>query len=101
VPEPGKRLQHSFQTPAAGRACSGRLVQLDASVYTWLRGGGDERVLISMIDASVDVTSAPNTATQTQLGVSDRRAQGCSLHWLIGLHIGPTSAFAASAPERQ
>jgi len=56
VPEPGKRLQHSFQTPAAGRACSGGLVQLDASVYTWLRGGGDERVLISMIDASVDVT---------------------------------------------
>jgi len=33
------------------------LVQLDASVRAWLGGRGDEPVLISMIDASVDVTN--------------------------------------------
>jgi hypothetical protein len=32
-------------------------VQLDASVRAWLGGRGDEPVLISMIDASVDVTN--------------------------------------------
>jgi hypothetical protein len=27
-------------------------------------------------------------------------AQGCSLHWPIGLHIGPSSAFASGPLER-
>jgi hypothetical protein len=31
----------------------------------------------------------------------DRRAQGCPFHRLVRLHVHPTSAIAASAPERQ
>src|SRR5262249_47921743 len=40
--------------------------------------------------ARVEVTSAPNTATQTQLGVSDRSAQDLAMRRVTvsGLHAG-------------
>jgi hypothetical protein len=62
------------------------------------RGGRSPRWAGYAIAGRFLATSAPNTATQTQLGISDRRTQGCSLHWPIGQHVAPTSAFAASAP---
>jgi hypothetical protein len=34
------------------------------------------------------VTSAPNTITRMQLGVSDRRAQACPLHRPAPMHLG-------------
>jgi hypothetical protein len=44
------------------------------------------RCIPRRFDASVDVTRAPNTATRTQLGVLDRRAQASALQVFGGPH---------------
>src|SRR5208337_1216331 len=43
-----RRDQHRSRRPR--RECFGELVQMDASTHAWLKGRGEEMVLVSMID---------------------------------------------------
>ena len=95
APTPAHRARQSF------RSCADSFFNQPAPV-AWPRWGWfgkatafslqlPEPFLMSCCPRSVDVTCAPNTATQTQLGVSNRRAQGCHF-------TGPHSS--SSKPRR-
>ena len=109
LPSPGRRPGHPRSRPDVPASSPGnRTADCGLAGLTMFSGRGPSRghrafpgmrAQLSkqvVVDASVDVTSAPGATTQTYFGVSDRSAKVCSAASNTGAARAWTALFASS-----